>query len=468
MFMRAKVLTMLATLCLIAAPAVAGHGEKGDWEFGPYAGVGLLDSYDVVNPDNGALYGARVGYYFTPHISLEGSYQLLSTEVTFRSGGSAVEADADLTALRLNFLWNFRAGENFRPFITAGFGREKIDIDDGGNSSDNGFNAGTGVRWFLTDHFGLRLDARWISVDVGGEADARPSNLEGAFGVLWAFGGGPPPDSDGDGVPDRKDKCPNTPKGAKVDEKGCPSDSDGDGVYDGLDKCPDTPKGWPVDASGCPKDTDGDGVPDGKDACPDTPKGATVDEKGCSKDTDDDGVYDGLDKCPGTPKGAKVDAYGCPKDTDGDGVYDGLDRCPDTPKGDKVDANGCTLPLPKAEPLFTEVKKNLVLEGVNFEVDQAVLTPESTSILDKVAVSLKDWPDVKVEIGGHTDSSGGDAHNQDLSQRRAEAVKDYLAGKGVDASRMVAKGYGEKRPIADNATKEGKARNRRVELTKID
>ncbi len=150
-----------------------------------------------------------------------------------------------------------------------------------------------------------------------------------------------PPDTDGDGVYDYKDECPDTPKGVKVDEKGCPIDTDGDGVADYLDKCPDTPKGVKVDEKGCPFDTDGDGVYDYMDECPDTPKGVAVNEKGCPFDTDGDGVYDYLDACPDTPKGVAVDEKGCPFDTDGDGVYDYLDACPDTPKGVAVDEKGC-------------------------------------------------------------------------------------------------------------------------------
>lgn len=241
-------------------------------------------------------------------------------------------------------------------------------------------------------------------------------------------------------------------------------DSDGDGVIDNHDRCPDTPKGATVDAEGCPKDSDGDGVYDGLDRCPGTPKGATVDTKGCPSDADKDGVYDGIDRCPGTPKGATVDAKGCPKDTDGDGVYDGLDQCPSTPKGDKVDARGCSKP----KPAPIAVKESLVLEGVNFELNSATLTAASTTALDRVVKSLKDWPDIRVEIGGHTDSTGQAAYNLQLSKKRADAVRDYLVSKGIKSSRVEAKGYGQKEPIADNATREGRAKNRRVELKRIN
>jgi OOP family OmpA-OmpF porin len=151
-------------------------------------------------------------------------------------------------------------------------------------------------------------------------------------------------------------------------------------------------------------------------------------------------------------------------------VFDGLDKCPDTPRGAEVDASGCPLPeeRPKAEPLFTPEKKTLVLEGVNFEFNSAKLTPASLTILDKVAASLRDWPEVKVEVGGHTDSVGADAYNAKLSQQRAESVITYLQGAGVAAERMKAKGYGEAKPIADNKTDAGRAKNRRVELTRID
>jgi OOP family OmpA-OmpF porin len=464
--------TGLILMCLVLAalPALAQNsGEKGDWELGIYGGFGWLDDYGPLNPDDDILFGGRVGYFFTDHWSLEGSFQRLSSETdTFTIDTITFDpVDLDIDSLRLNALYTFRPGMRLRPFLTFGAGSEKTDLEDFGDSTDLGLNAGGGLRLNMTRHFNLRFDARFVSTDVGEEIDERQSNLEGTIGLSWLFGGGAPPDSDNDGVPDRSDKCPNTPKGAKVDGAGCPTDADGDGVFDGIDQCANTTKGWPVDDKGCPKDTDGDGVPDGADQCPGTPKGATVDSKGCTSDADKDGVLDGLDRCANTPAGAKVDSFGCPVDSDHDGVPDGLDQCPDTRPNTPVDAKGCPN-IPKAEPLFTPERNSLVLEGVNFETNKADITPDSVAILEKVAASLKDWPDVKVEIGGHTDSSGSNALNQELSQRRAEAVKSYLEAKGIDAGRMTAKGYGESKPVADNKTAEGKAKNRRVELTKVD
>jgi outer membrane protein OmpA-like peptidoglycan-associated protein len=219
-------------------------------------------------------------------------------------------------------------------------------------------------------------------------------------------------------------------------------------------------------------DSDGDGVLDSRDRCPGTPIGVAVDGNGCPRDSDGDGVLDDDDRCPDTPRGTKVDDRGCPRDSDGDGVLDGDDRCPDSPRGARVDARGCTIPEPPAPPppapIFEKGKESLVLEGVNFETNSATLTAASKPALDRVARSLNDWPDVRVEVGGHTDSAGGEAHNLRLSEARARSVRDYLAGQGVDPDRLRAKGYGESRPIADNATAAGRAKNRRVELTRVD
>ena len=267
-------------------------------------------------------------------------------------------------------------------------------------------------------------------------------------------------DADGDGICDGVDRCPGTPKGCTVDSNGCPMDTDGDGVPDGIDMCPGTPKGCTVDAKGCPMDSDGDGVPDGIDECPNTPTGSTVDSKGCPLDTDADGVADGVDQCPNTPMGCTVDAKGCPVDSDGDGVCDGVDQCPNTPAGSTVDAYGC----PAARP----IEEKFILRGVNFESGSAAITPDSYSVLDQVVKSLKAYPEVRVEIAGHTDNVGKDEYNLVLSQKRADSVKQYLVNAGVSADHLVTKGYGESSPIASNATPAGRADNRRIEFRRLN
>jgi len=230
------------------------------------------------------------------------------------------------------------------------------------------------------------------------------------------------------------------------------SDTDADGVKNIDDDCPGTVAGGIVDENGCEIDSDGDGVVDRLDECPGTPQGAVVNERGCEPDSDGDGVSDSRDRCPGTPAGAKVDQYGCELDDDGDGVVNSKDKCPSSPAGRPVDNYGCTL--------ATEYK----LERVNFEFDSAKLTADSTASLDEAAKIMTRHSDLKIEIAGHTDSQGNDTYNQGLSERRAQAVADYLIAKGANAANIFVKGYGESDPVADNGTMEGRAANRRVEL----
>ncbi|MES9990511.1 MAG: OmpA family protein [Candidatus Thiodiazotropha sp.] len=198
-------------------------------------------------------------------------------------------------------------------------------------------------------------------------------------------------------------------------------------------------------------DADNDGVVDSKDQCPGTAAGVKVDDRGCALDSDGDGVADSSDKCPDTPAGAKVDADGCELDSDGDGVADSKDECPNTPAGAKVTADGCAV--------------QIVLQNVQFELNSDRISSEYTSVLNKVADSLKARADIKsIEVIGHTDSTGAADYNQTLSERRAKAVADYLGAQGVAQGLLTSKGMGESSPIADNGTKAGRAQNRRVEL----
>ena len=257
------------------------------------------------------------------------------------------------------------------------------------------------------------------------------------------------PDTDKDGVPDYRDKCSDTPKGVAVDGNGCPLDTDKDGVPDYRDKCSDTPKGAAVDENGCPLDTDKDGVPDYRDKCSDTPKGVAVDGNGCPLDTDKDGVPDYRDKCPDTPKGVAVDkATGCPLDSDGDGVVDARDQCPGTPKSAKVDAKGCW-----------------AVKHILFDIDKTEIKPWSAVELDAVVKVLRANPDLRMELKGHTDNEGRAAYNQTLSENRAKNVRNYMTLQGIPSGRFSISGYGFSRPVADNATPEGRSLNRRVELT---
>jgi OOP family OmpA-OmpF porin len=198
-------------------------------------------------------------------------------------------------------------------------------------------------------------------------------------------------------------------------------------------------------------DADNDGVVDSKDQCPGTAAGVAVDEKGCALDSDGDGVVDGTDKCPDTPAGAKVDANGCELDSDGDGVADSKDDCPDTPAGASVNERGCAV--------------QIVLQNIQFEPNSDKISSEYSETLKQIADSLMARPDItSIEAIGHTDSTGAADYNQVLSEWRAKAVADYLSAQGVDGALFTTSGMGESSPVADNATAEGRAQNRRVEL----
>lgn len=514
----------LVTLCVVVVlavvPATAAGGERGDWELGGFFGYAFMDDYeagdrgafrdllisdDDLNPDDDTFFGLRVGYYFSPQVSLEVSFQTLSAEAEFdrcagtpcpdtQTAEATARADLNVDSLRVNVLYHWREARKFRPFMTAGLGLESSELKGGGavlDDTDLSVNAGLGIRWFLTDYLSVRWDERYVLTDAGGAVNDNVFTLETSIGLSWTFGGASPVDTDGDYVSDRKDKCPLTPKGALVDPTGCALDGDGDGVPDGIDQCNDSPAGARVNFRGCPRDDDHDGVYDEEDACPGTPRGAQVGITGCPRDSDGDGLLDGLDACPGTPLGAIVDATGCPKDGDGDGVFNGLDRCPRTRRGEPVDTAGCPwdddadgVPngadgcpeTPRGTqvdrigcPVFLRVDEEpLVLEGVTFEVNSAELTPGSYPVLERTAAQLVDWSQGRIEVAGHTDSSGDADHNRELSRQRAETVRDYLRSRGINDDILVVRGFGSSRPLADNFSADGRAQNRRVTLRRIE
>ena len=217
-------------------------------------------------------------------------------------------------------------------------------------------------------------------------------------------------------------------------------------------------------------DRDGDGIPDDVDLCPNDPedKDGFEDVDGCPDyDNDNDGIYDAQDQCPDQPEDRDgfMDMDGCPdEDNDKDGIADVDDACPNNPEvvNGYKDADGC----PDEKP--QEIKQTLVLRGVNFKTASAELLEESYYVLEQVYNSLEAYPEVRVEIGGHTDDQGSGDYNLALSYDRAKAVVSYLVMRGIDPDRLVARGYGEERPLADNTTAEGRAKNRRVEVVPLN
>jgi len=220
-------------------------------------------------------------------------------------------------------------------------------------------------------------------------------------------------------------KCEGIEETKTMEPKSDP-DSDGDGVADKSDNCPGTGSGISVDGNGCPLDRDNDGIPDYKDQCPDSKAGVAVDDSGCAIDND----------------------------TDKDGVANNIDQCPNTPAGRQVDAKGCKFVLTRTE----EMSMNINFASNSSNVEQGEY-PE----IEQVANFLKKYGDVSTVIEGHTDDRGAASYNLNLSQSRANAVRNVLIERyGIAANRVTAKGYGEAKPISTNDTKAGRLANRRV------
>ncbi len=257
------------------------------------------------------------------------------------------------------------------------------------------------------------------------------------------------PDTDGDGISDNDDECPNMV--GPISNNGCPdNDRDNDGVIDAEDKCPDS--AGPIENDGCPGgDKDRDGIPDSVDKCPSIFGVSTA--NGCP-DADGDGIGDPMDKCP-TKAGLSV-YDGCP-DTDGDGLHDGIDRCPSS-RG-SVDNNGC----PEIAAEDKQVLE-LAMRAVQFDTGKSSLKPESYAILDQITDIMFRYPDYNLDIEGYTDNVGNANTNLSLSEKRAKACYDYLISKGISVRKLTYRGFGEANPIADNNLLSGRALNRRVEF----
>lgn len=390
-------LAILAALLLgAAAPARADHTAR--WWLVP-GGQYLWPTTDLGLEEEALGPGAIIGWKWKRNWALEGRihYNELAPRVGPGSKTKLLHGEGNLTFF-------LAPEERLSPYVTAGVGG--VDASDGLDGQEFAWNGGIGALYHFNEKVSLRVDARNVSFRHPDTSSSEWLESHELFaGLSFGFGGAKAPsdgDSDHDGVSDRLDRCPNTPRGAKVDTHGCPSDSDGDGVYDGIDEC------------------------------------------------------------PRTPEGARVDARGCPLDSDGDGVYDGLDRCPDTPRGTPVDRNGCPLSSKEKELIETGMIR---LEKVYFDTAKSSIKRESHEVLDEVAGILNKYDDLKIEVGGHTDARGAASYNQTLSEARATAVLDYLVAKhNLSRARFSAKGYGESKPVAGNDTAAGMSRNRRVEF----
>ncbi len=365
--------------------------------------------------------GLRVGYY---------PLSFLGAELEGAVGkGSVDDESATMLAGRGHVVGQLPFW-SVTPFVLGGFGRLAMHSDPLGNDGDPAYHFGAGVKVPVNEMLSVRLDLRDnLTQKYNAKPDTLTHHPEIQLGLTGTFG--------------RSSK----PEG--------PKDRDGDGFDDGKDRCPDEPG---VAPDGCPvKDSDGDGVPDPQDQCPEAagpaPTGCPVD------DSDGDGFDDSKDQCPDV-KGIAPD--GCPdEDPDKDGVLGKADKCPNEPetKNGFQDDDGCPDEVPDAVKKFTGV-----IEGIQFDTGLATIRASSKPTLDQAAAVLSEHPSLRVLITGHTDTDGTRDRNMKLSADRAESVKAYLVIKGIDAGRVETRGAGPDEPIADNATAEGKQKNRRIEF----
>jgi len=348
----------------------------------------------------------------------------------------------------------------FDPSLTLGGGA--FWLED--SSADFNLNFGVGFDFWLTDNLAFSIGSLYKGVlseydqgaqftasgESGSTVDFQTSHLQHNVGFKFAFGG---TDTDGDGVYDDKDECPET-AGLK-EFNGCP-DTDGDGIKDADDACPNTY--GPAETNGCP-DSDGDSVLDKDDACVDTP--GLVELNGCP-DADGDGVKDSMDECPNVA--GPSDNRGCPyKDSDNDGINDNEDKCPN--EVGVAANNGC----PEIKVVTAEVQKTLndYAKTILFDTGKSSIKAQSQAVLNDITKILKEYPQAKFTVEGHTDSIGSATSNQRLSDSRAASVKAFLIEKGVSADRLSSIGYGEAKPIASNANAAGRKLNRRVEINLV-
>ncbi len=440
MFRKGIASLLAAALLAWATPSRADYEPQNNLvELGMFAGLlipskshQLLDEHYTHQAfkDVAFDFGLRVAYLPLSFLGVEAEGAVMPTL-------TADDKSALLYHIRMHALLQYPA--RFTPFVLLGFGWMGINSQAAALGRDVDWypHWGLGAKFFPKERIALRLDFRHIIgaskpevASTGTTYDGRASHFEVLFGVSYVLGRKEkeqPKDSDGDGIVDAKDKCPNEP-GDPPDGCPKPKDSDGDGIIDEKDKCPNE-AGEPPDGCPKPKDSDGDGIVDDKDKCPNE---------------------------PGKPPD------GCPiKDSDGDGIMDDKDKCPKEPetKNGYQDDDGCPDELPSAVKKFTGA-----IKGITFDVNKATIRKPSFKTLDEAVKVLTEYGDLRLKVRGHTDNTGKREKNMKLSEDRAKAVVDYMIQKGIAADRLSHEGLGPDEPVADNKTAKGKAENRRIEF----
>lgn len=477
--MRTRALLLIFTLA-ITSTVFAQNAEK-KWSVGPDFGIveyaGDLGNF-WYNFNTGYAGGGSLYRYLNPSFDAGLNVFYDHVDKTDENGifpGEGFNFSLQYYAVQAKLKYKLANGYILKedafiqPFITAGLGANYIKSDGKGvwgntNWTDLGpvvsatpgisFPIGKSVNLDLYTGLNFPMNADFFDL-ISNENPVYPAATSAGdlflhTGASLRINFGKAKDSDKDGVPDKKDLCPDTPEGVAVDENGCPLDSDGDGIPDYLDECPDVAG---LEAfNGCP-DSDGDGVPDKDDECPDTP-GLKI-FNGCP-DSDGDGVPDKDDRCPDTPKGWEVDKFGCPVDRDRDGIPDSEDDCPDEPG--VAELKGCPWTSPALIAHY-----GLEMKMILFDFDKSNLRQSAMNTLGEITRVLENHQDFGVHLTGHTDWTGTEKYNLGLSDRRAASAKKYLISKGIHESRIKTAFFGEEQPAATNKTSEGRQLNRRVD-----
>ena len=455
---------LVAALLFLIVGVANAQDENNPWaiEVGVNAvdlfPIGLADGQTSSNDMRGDLfeefYNVNDHWNILPSVSRLSVARYIGSGFTFAAVGTINRIDKvgdvrvdDLTYYGVDgeIKYSFRdliggPGGWFDPSLGVGGGYTWV--DEIGFGTANGL---ANVRFWIGENLALSFQSVYKHAF---EDDYGQTHFQHSVGVVFKFGG---KDTDGDGIYDIDDECPETP--GLPEFNGCP-DTDGDGIEDRNDACPNTP--GLAEFNGCP-DTDGDGIADPQDACPTVAGLASM--NGCP-DTDGDGITDADDECP-TVAGPKAN-NGCPwPDTDGDGVPDKDDLCPDVPG--TVANQGCPEITIEVQNALKDYAKTIL-----FDTGKTSLLPASTTVLDNAVAILQQYPTSEFYVDGHTDSVGRESSNQTLSEGRAAAVVAYLISKGVASSRLEARGFGESKPLVPNTTRAGKRTNRRVEINLKD
>ena len=419
--------------------------------------LGVPDVETATSLRNSALFGVRLGVGFGDMLGVEAEVGLIPTEER------NLVYDVWALTYRAHLIAQFGAGnpdKKLIPFVLAGGGL--VHVVETGNEDriykdkDETFYGGIGAKYRVENGWGLRFDARWLAVPSS-DSEGLASDYELLLSVYKEFG--------------RKESKKEPPPPPEPD-----NDPDRDGIVGDADQCPDDPEDMDgfQDDDGCPDgDNDGDGIADAQDQCPNDAEDLDgfKDDDGCpDPDNDGDGIPDASDKCPNEAEDMDgfQDDDGCPDpDNDGDGVPDAQDKCPEQQetKNGYQDDDGCPDEVPAAVKKFTGV-----IKGINFKTGSAEILKTSNKTLDGAVKVLADFPELKMEIQGHTDDVGDDDANLQLSQARADSVKAYFEAKGISGDRLISKGYGETSPSVDPTGLKGaklkaaQAKNRRVEF----